>query len=151
MVEKYENVDAENAIVISPNLKQTVSIWGCKNAHLKIDTKPIQVLVEGCKNCTVTFEDNIIGNLNLIKLSKCTIDIKKGAPLIDISGCTNSHIWMTEANAKAVKIYSAKSDSMNIHYFPTGSDDPVEIALPEQLQTILPNLKPTHSVVTNKE
>jgi len=148
MVEDYVDIDKENAIQVKPNMKQIVSIYNCQNAHINIKTKPIQVLVEKCKECIITFEDNIIGNLNLINLDKTTIDIKKEGPLIDISRCTNSHIWMTEDNAKKVQIYSAKSDSMNIHYFPAGSDEPIELALPEQIVVTLPGLKVTNTVKT---
>lgn len=139
----YKNAEVD----ISCKIREVIQILDSSNTTFHVKTKTTSILIDNCTRCQIILEENVVGTIELNKVKRSTIRVVKDAPLFDIANSSGSHLWMTHENANKVKLYLTGSDSMNLHYL-NSDDEEVEVALPEQILTILgEELDPTHYAV----
>lgn len=142
----YNNV--EEQVEINCKLNEVIQILDSKNTTFVVKTKCTSILVDNCTKCEVVLEDNVVGNVELNKFNRSTFRTAADAPLFQVSRSSGSHLWMTPANADKVAIHISGSDAMNLHYIEEGTENEIEVPLPEQVLTYLgQDLVPKHYAI----
>jgi len=120
--------------------KQAVYVYKCENSVIKIKGKINSIAVDGCKKTGIVFTD-AIAQVELVNSNNIEVQVLGKVPSIAIDKCSGVQLYISKDGLN-VEVISSKSDSMNILIpDPSGSPDPIEIAVPEQYKTLIKNNK----------
>jgi adenylyl cyclase-associated protein len=144
LVEWQEN---NNSIEINETeLKQTIYIYKCEKSVIRIKGKVNSVSLDGCKRVSVVFE-HALALCEMVNCSSIEVQCTGRVPSVAIDKCSGVQFFLSK-DGLDVEIVSSKSDQMNILIpDPSGGQDPIEIAIPEQFKTLIKNNKLVTSTV----
>jgi len=128
----------------SEDMSQSVAMFKCQNVGLEIKNKVNGVSIDNCKRSTIVLND-IISSVELIRCENLKIQCSGHVPLISLDNCDSIQVFLTEKSIDA-EVISSKSTSLNVCLLaPDG--DYTEIAVPEQIKTVVVDRKLKSTVV----
>jgi len=112
--------------------KQTVYIFNCIGATIKVDGKCNTITIDGCKNTTVICND-VLALVEVVNSRGIKIHVNGKAPSVAIDKTDGIVVHLSRATMGETKIVASKSSEMNVQ-FPGATDDDawIEKVLPEQ-------------------
>jgi len=134
---------AEKDVTISPvELKENVYIMKCKNCTITIPDKCKSIAVDNCTKITVVFK-SVVSIFECFNSQRVTIQCQGAFPSVSVDKSAGCHIILDRAGAATPPtIVTSNITELNIQVpGKTDEDDPIEIAVPEQYQTIFSNGK----------
>jgi len=144
-VENYGK-DHKSEVVVKPEIKESVYIGSCLGGTFKVETKAKGVTINKCENIAVILH-GVVGNVEVVNCKKVQIQLNGTAPIFQVDSSDRTSIYLSPDELKtSFKVYSAKSSSTNV-YTPSGEDENVEHAIPEQIVSHLHNGKLVSEVV----
>lgn len=128
-----ENHDGGEHVIEATENRQTVYVYKCDKAMIKINGKINAITIDGCKNIIVVFGD-AIATCEVVNTTGFKIQYNK-VPAITIDKCSNGQLYVS-ANGMDTDIITSKSDAINV-VLPAKKegDDPIEANIPEQFLT----------------
>jgi len=112
------------------NINQSVYIYNCNNAIINITGKAKGVTVDTCKKTKVLL-DSTVSSLEFVNCQRMQSQVRDTVPSVAIDKTDGILVYLSE-NSLAATFTTSKSSEMNISIPQPGSDDQVEIPIPEQ-------------------
>ncbi|GIY70000.1 adenylyl cyclase-associated protein [Caerostris extrusa] len=130
--------------VENEDMSQSLAMFSCQDISLEVANKLNSVVIDSCKNSLVVLK-SIISSVEVIRCDRLKIQCDGIVPLINMDNCDSVQIFVTPAS-RGVEVISSKTTSCNMCLLePDG--DYKEIAMPEQIKTVLVGEKLVSSVV----
>ncbi|XP_047092307.1 cyclase-associated protein 1-like [Lolium rigidum] len=111
--------------------KQSVYVYGCKDAVLQVNGKVNNITVDKCTKFGIVFKD-VVAAFEVVNCNGVEVQCQGTAPTISIDNSSGCQLYLSKDSLGA-SITSAKSSEMNV-LVPSGVTDGdwVEHALPQQ-------------------
>ena len=122
-------------ITITEN-KQTVYIYKCTGATIKIEGKLNALTLDSCKKTNVIF-DEAISSCEVVNCSSIKVQVTVKVPAVTIDKTSGGVVYLSKDGLET-QIFTSKSDAINVSIPGPSEEDPfVEFPVPEQfLNTI---------------
>lgn len=133
-----ENHDGGEHTIDITDFKQTIYVYKCDKAMIKINGKFNAITIDGCKGVVVVFND-AIATCEVVNTSGFKVQFNK-VPAVTIDKCSNGQLYLGSTAAFETDIITSKSDAINV-VLPAKSEaeDPIEMNIPEQFLTKIKN------------
>lgn len=117
--------------------KQTVYIYKCDNAIVKINGKLNTLTIDSCKKTSVIFEE-AISSCEVVNCNGVKIEIKVKVPAVTIDKTSGANVFLSNEGLDT-QIFTSKSDEINVSIPGPSEDNPlIEMPIPEQfLSTVV--------------
>lgn len=126
------------------DLSQSLAMYNCQDTSLEVTNKMNNVVIDTCKNVVVVLK-GIISSVEIIRCDRLKLQCDGNVPLINMDNCDSVQIFITPAS-RGVEIVSSKATSCNMCLLkPDG--DYKEIAMPEQIKTVLAGEKLVSTII----
>ncbi|KAI8320381.1 hypothetical protein GQ54DRAFT_220475 [Martensiomyces pterosporus] len=139
-----ENHGAEQLVVETTDIKQTVYIYNCSGTTVQVKNKINGIVIDNCHKCGVVF-DALMSSCEIVNSKSVQVQAIDAVPTILIDRTDGAHVFLSEKARDGTQITTAKVSEVNVSYpFETSSpedDDFVEQPIPEQFQTVVKNGK----------
>jgi len=134
LVEWQEN---NNNIEINETAtNQSVYVYKCEKTTVKVNGKVNNVVIDSCKRVGIVFTD-AIATCEVVNSISVDVQCTGKVPAMAVDKCSGVQIYLSKTGLD-VEIVTSKSDSMNVLIpDPSGSPDPLELAVPEQYKTLV--------------
>ncbi|CAJ0583526.1 unnamed protein product, partial [Mesorhabditis spiculigera] len=136
-VEYYKGT-SEPVVVNVTDKKQTVYVFKCENATIKVAGKCNSVTLDQCKKVAIVF-DAIVAQVETINCQSLQIQTMGEMPTVSVQKTDGCQIYLSEAS-KGAEIVTSKSSEMNV-LVPGPDGDFIELPVPEQFKTVFQNGK----------
>lgn len=140
-VEAQEKGDGVVEVPIT-DVKHSVVIYGCFDATINITGKCKGITMDSCEKVQVLC-DTSISAVELVNCKRMKIQIRETAPTVNIDKTDGCLVYLSEAGL-GTTFTTAKSSEMNVAFPQPGTDDLMEVPIPEQFvhNVILDGAKP---------
>jgi adenylyl cyclase-associated protein len=132
----------EENVEIEGQMKNNVYILNCKNCVVSINGKVKSVQVDSCQKAQVVFS-SVVSTFEVVNSKGLKIHVQESCPSLAIDKSAGVQVFLNAASvATPPNIITSNTTEINL-CIPgkTETDDPIEIPLPEQYQTVLVNGK----------
>ncbi|RMZ79901.1 hypothetical protein DV738_g2964, partial [Chaetothyriales sp. CBS 135597] len=145
IVENFENTGTE-VIEIQAELQHSILISHCNKALVKVVGKANAISIDNCSGLSILV-DSLVSSLDVIKCSKFAAQINGKVPTLLLDQVDAAQLYLSEASLNA-EIFTSKSSAINVVVPPADdADDSKELALPEQILSVIKNGKLVSQVV----
>ncbi|CAM0875079.1 unnamed protein product [Alopecurus aequalis] len=111
--------------------RQSVYVYGCKDAVLQVNGKVNNITVDKCTKFGIVFKD-VVAAFEVVNCNGVEVQCQGNAPTISIDNSSGCQLYLSKESLGA-SITSAKSSEMNILVPSDATDgDWVELPLPQQ-------------------
>lgn len=112
------------------NMKQQVYIYGCENATIVLEGKCKTIAIDKCAKTQVVF-DSAVSACELVNCRSMKVQCKGQVPSVAIDKTDGCVVYLSE-EAKGAQIVTSKSSEMNVSFPKAGTDEWMEVPIPEQ-------------------
>nr|KAK5444694.1 suppressor of rasval19 [Exophiala xenobiotica] len=138
IVENFENTQSE-VIEISTEMNQTILISKCNKCVLKVNGKANAISIDNCNGLSILV-DSLVSSLDVIKATKFAVQVDGLVPTLLLDQVDGAQIYLSNESL-ATEIFTSKCSALNVVLPPMddSDDDSKELALPEQIRTVVKN------------
>ncbi|RMD42485.1 hypothetical protein DV735_g2660, partial [Chaetothyriales sp. CBS 134920] len=145
IVENFENT-GNDVIEIQAELQQSILISNSNKALVKVVGKANAISIDNCSGLSILV-DSLVSSLDVIKCSKFAVQINGKVPTLLLDQVDGAQLYLSEASLNA-EIFTSKSSAINVVVPPAkDADDSKELAIPEQILSVIKNGKLVSQVV----
>jgi adenylyl cyclase-associated protein len=121
-------------IIADTEPRHTVYIYKCEGSVIQIKGKVNAITIDSCKKTGVAF-DQAIATCEVVNSNSIDVQCTLSVPSYAIDKCSGVQLYLSEHGLGA-EIVSSKIDAFNVVLPPLNpTDDPLELAVPEQYKT----------------
>ncbi|XP_023335821.1 adenylyl cyclase-associated protein [Eurytemora carolleeae] len=131
MVEYFKG---NSNIKVTAQANQSIYIFKCENAVIKVDGKCNNIILNSCKKVGVVF-DSLISSAEVVNSASIELQVLGTVPIVTLDKTDSVQIYLSE-QSKNCEIVTAKTAGVNITV-PQPSGDSKEFPVPEQFKTIV--------------
>ena len=138
IVENFENNQSE-VIEISAELNQSILISKCNKCVLKVNGKANAISIDNCNGLSILV-DSLVSSLDVIKATKFAVQVDGVVPTLLLDQVDGAQIYLSNESL-ATEIFTSKCSALNVVLPPKddSDEDSKELALPEQIRTVVKN------------
>ncbi|RMZ86634.1 hypothetical protein DV736_g6140, partial [Chaetothyriales sp. CBS 134916] len=145
IVENFDNTGNE-VIEIQAELQQSILISRCNKALVKVAGKANAISIDNCSGLSILL-DSLVSSLDVIKCTKFAVQINGKVPTLLLDQVDGAQLYLSEASLNA-ELFTSKSSAINVVVPPSDDDDDSkELALPEQILSVIKDGKLISQVV----
>ncbi|CED84606.1 Adenylate cyclase-associated protein (CAP/Srv2p) [Phaffia rhodozyma] len=147
-IEYQENNN--NIILEDVEIKQIVSIYGCKNSVIQVKGKVNAISLTACSKTSVLL-DSVVSSVSVTSSPSFTIQVLGRTPTVTIDTTDSGQVYLSkECIDGATEIITSKCSAINVSIPDPETDEEglfVERAVPEQLKTVVKDGKLITTIV----
>ncbi|RMZ77850.1 hypothetical protein DV737_g4138, partial [Chaetothyriales sp. CBS 132003] len=145
IVENFDNTGSE-VIEIQAELQQSILISRCNKALVKVAGKANAISIDNSSGLSILL-DSLVSSLDVIKCTKFAVQINGKVPTLLLDQVDGAQLYLSEASLNT-EIFTSKSSAVNVVVPPADDDDDSkELALPEQILSVIKDGKLVSQVV----
>ncbi|KAL3955239.1 hypothetical protein ACCO45_010802 [Purpureocillium lilacinum] len=127
-----ENYDKESEpIEINVSLNQSVLISRCNNTTVILKGKANQVTVENSSRLSLVL-DTLVSTVDVVKAQNFGLQVFGTIPTVMLDQVDGAQIYLSKEST-GTKLFTSKSDGINLNVISSPSDDYKEVPLPSQI------------------
>ncbi|CAJ0576149.1 unnamed protein product, partial [Mesorhabditis spiculigera] len=131
-VEYYKNTQQQIVVNVTDK-KETVYVFKCENANIKVVGKCNSVTLDQCRRVAIVF-DAVVAQVETINCQSLQIQTLGEMPTVSVQKTDGCQIYLSEVS-KGAEIVTSKSSAMNV-VIPGADGDVLEMPVPEQFKTV---------------
>ncbi|CAM9717284.1 unnamed protein product [Pylaiella littoralis] len=138
-----EHQGASNGVVTVEvtDKKHQVYIYGCVDATIDIKGKCKMVAIDGCKKSKVLLDD-AISSVELVNCQRVQVQVRGSVPSVAVDK-TDGFLCYLGKDGMETTFVTSKSSEMNVAFPKPGTDEQIEMPIPEQfVHTVKVDPKP---------
>lgn len=111
------------------DMKETVYIYGCIDAHITVAGKCKSIILDGCKK-TQLYLDTAFASMEVVNCQRIQVHVRERVPSVAIDKTDGIAVYLA-ATSMDTEITASKSSEMNVN-FPGPDGEMIERPIPEQ-------------------
>ncbi|PHH72700.1 hypothetical protein CDD83_4897 [Cordyceps sp. RAO-2017] len=129
-----ENYDGETTpIEIEASLTHSILISRCHKTTIMIKGKANQVTVENSSKLSLVVE-TLVSTVDVVKAQDFALQVLGSIPTILLDRVDGAQVYLSRASTGA-KLFTSKSDGINLNVLSGTDDDYKEVPLPSQISS----------------
>ena len=127
-----ENYDAPSEpVTIDVEMSHSILISKCTNTTIIIKGKGNNVTVENTSRLALVVDD-LVSTVDVVKSKNFALQVMGVIPTVMLDQLDGAQIYLSK-DSIATRVYSSKSDGINVNVIPEGEEDYKEVPLPSQI------------------
>ncbi|KAK4165189.1 adenylate cyclase associated N terminal-domain-containing protein [Cladorrhinum sp. PSN259] len=127
-----ENFDSPpNPVEIDVTMNHSILISKCSNTTIIVKGKGNAITVENTTRLALVV-DSLVSTVDVVKSKNFALQVMGTIPTILLDQLDGAQIYLSKESI-ATKVYTSKSDSVNVNVIADGDEDYKEVPLPAQL------------------